>query len=726
MSSREVFQLNQVLHGYADGHRELQSSMKLPAQTARILQVNSDLSGSSISRGFEAYLTGYPLPEINSYAFAKTWYAPEMPRPGCVWTHTLLINNTHLAHMADLALLCQLFSRPLSKDNWRRYEQTIEFSPSTSKRAASAVVDHNLQRSSTELLCALYEFWNYPVFVAATSSQEYEAAVLAIWSQQWPRMRRSFKFCTGSLSNRKFDGASFDLQIIPSTLVIAIERDAPTSKILRAFAKDLTKGNGRDTCNDNAADAWLQSAAADLEVRSPLRDFLWRFGSDQREDRGTFKRLAEIYACVLMPQTGEASLEDLLLLVGSHFPNQNEALHLKQALFGGNEFQKEFIRVNASELELLSCLITTSSHAPLDPSSLSIRKRARLLYEEHPKDATRLASDVLAGEITPFGEEYLTGVCESITVQDALVLTVRNPGLFPLIVRSNPKLFTERVIWQGSIDLQREIFDIVAHDAKASDQFLNSLIPILLEVGSDNLADDIEAKLGSDTTVRAILDWLNETSENGLQTITPKWQQILSKHSTSVLDWILQAGLNGAKVSPLALAARTLDPHDPSVVHADANLWLNLARGAQELREPIRIQAMSFLLALGFNNPPPSGVEIVSHSFPYVHYAARRNRLAYTDWRLLQHQAPSVSFWRGWDKCERLRYALVERFIRLQWPEEYFLKAVRDPDTFRHTIDACNETSGGRKFLRRIIRLVKNDALAATDEQNRILRVFQS
>ena len=43
--------------------------------------------------GFESYLTAYPLPRSSLVAFARTWTAPEMPRPGCVWTHTLLIEQ---------------------------------------------------------------------------------------------------------------------------------------------------------------------------------------------------------------------------------------------------------------------------------------------------------------------------------------------------------------------------------------------------------------------------------------------------------------------------------------------------------------------------------------------------------------------------------------------------------------------------------------------------------
>ena len=93
--------LDQTLHGYKDGHRLLRASRELPASTHRQMALLSDMSGSTLVRGFEEYLTGYPLPEIGVYAIARTWYAPEMRRPGCVWTHTLLCSFADLQQIVD-------------------------------------------------------------------------------------------------------------------------------------------------------------------------------------------------------------------------------------------------------------------------------------------------------------------------------------------------------------------------------------------------------------------------------------------------------------------------------------------------------------------------------------------------------------------------------------------------------------------------------------------------
>ena len=105
--------LHQALHGYADGHRLIASSTSLKTREAKTILTLSDASGSTSSIETTGYLTGYPLPEAGLYAFAKTWPAPEMPRPGCVWTHTLLIDFADLATIADLAGLVAAFRQPL-------------------------------------------------------------------------------------------------------------------------------------------------------------------------------------------------------------------------------------------------------------------------------------------------------------------------------------------------------------------------------------------------------------------------------------------------------------------------------------------------------------------------------------------------------------------------------------------------------------------------------------
>src|SRR6267378_2838557 len=107
--------LHHMLHGYEDGHRLLASSLPrdlaISPEAQRALLILSDVSGPSAGEEFEGYFTGYRVDD-RWYAFARTWRAPEMSRPGCVWTHTLLLPRDVLQNVCDPNELIWLFRRP--------------------------------------------------------------------------------------------------------------------------------------------------------------------------------------------------------------------------------------------------------------------------------------------------------------------------------------------------------------------------------------------------------------------------------------------------------------------------------------------------------------------------------------------------------------------------------------------------------------------------------------
>ena len=135
----QSLELRQVLHGYSDGHRQLAASLQLKPRDAKLMLVFSDLSGPGVPIDAAGYVTGYPLSESKMYAIARTWSAPEMPRPGCVWTHTLLIDFADIATLADASVLLPLFRRPTGAGVSHYGENLkVPLSPQTSELPADA------------------------------------------------------------------------------------------------------------------------------------------------------------------------------------------------------------------------------------------------------------------------------------------------------------------------------------------------------------------------------------------------------------------------------------------------------------------------------------------------------------------------------------------------------------------------------------------------------------
>ena len=210
--------IEQTLHGYDNGHRLLASSSPLSSEEENTLLELSDLSGFQVN-GFEEYLTGFPIPNSDKYAFAKTWYAPEMKRPGCVWTHTLLIGQKEFNNIFNLNSLLRLFRRPeQGRYSFYNNRTTYRFTGDSGYSLSVPQVDGESFQDSFALYVTFYRHLynkSQTLVVGTDSSLKYENFVVSFWSQQWPELRFRFSFCTGSLSERRINDRPLSLQISP-------------------------------------------------------------------------------------------------------------------------------------------------------------------------------------------------------------------------------------------------------------------------------------------------------------------------------------------------------------------------------------------------------------------------------------------------------------------------------------------------------------------------------
>jgi len=109
--SRQSLNIQQLLFGYDRGHTLLAASGSSAKKRAVTILSDTDWDPRTAS-GTESYLSGRPLDGQKCYALMKTWRAPEMPRPGCVWTHVLLIDEADLSRISKLEGLEELLRRP--------------------------------------------------------------------------------------------------------------------------------------------------------------------------------------------------------------------------------------------------------------------------------------------------------------------------------------------------------------------------------------------------------------------------------------------------------------------------------------------------------------------------------------------------------------------------------------------------------------------------------------
>lgn len=183
--------INQVIHGYDRGHKEISASLSLDENSRAKMLVMSDSLALLDMGEDQSYLVSYPLPDASKHVLARTWSAGKNYRPGSVWTHSLVLDYDALTLIHDLSILCDLFCKP-SVANLSRYLNPIPF-------IASEVLSKSYGADDAALtaLRQIYGPLNVnDIVVPWTGVDTSEALALALWRQMWPGLRREFGFVT--------------------------------------------------------------------------------------------------------------------------------------------------------------------------------------------------------------------------------------------------------------------------------------------------------------------------------------------------------------------------------------------------------------------------------------------------------------------------------------------------------------------------------------------------
>lgn len=241
MKNEQVI-INQVLHGYRQGHELLASSLELSSADKRKMLYLSDSSGSEFSETFDGYLEGYPL-SSESYVLSRTWRATEMRRPGCVWTHSLIFSSESLAKLENLFSIFSFFKRPQSTEDFSQYKSklTIHIEKFSELHKHSNFAD----------LAYSYVFFpDKQIIIPAIDREQVEFDLANFWTLLSAEQKFSLSFCTGYFSLNQPSKDSFQIAYIPKTgkrfswdknTAVYLDRDKSLSQDKHSLAEEEYK-----------------------------------------------------------------------------------------------------------------------------------------------------------------------------------------------------------------------------------------------------------------------------------------------------------------------------------------------------------------------------------------------------------------------------------------------------------------------------------------------------
>ena len=655
--------LQQALHGYSDGHRQLALSTTLKLNDQKRLLALSDISGPGADLSPEGYLTGYPLTESGLFALGRTWPAPEMSRPGCVWTHTLLIDFSDLAALKTLTGVLGMFRRPIGASAAPEYAKPVLFISSPQTRLSSLA-----QNWARQVMRGLYGEPRSRI-VVTRFGDEVDRTVLALWSQQWPRLRRRFRFCTLATRDRSVDRRTFDLQVLPTS-----DRSARTRFLDVVDAGLIT----------SSSPLWLDDALKDLlhPEDSDLRDLFRRLGADVAVGREAFRPFCRLHRALTTSLTQPGAVSDAIAIVqgefGEHQPQTAQAIVAEAAVK----------RLEALDERSFAFLWENRRLLHSDTLEAGAARLGRSAWRRDP----RLLIPLLGGE----------GTCRALfdrTVADLdaaeLVAGLpQAPALLNAALFRRPDLVTQPTFWE-KLDSVDEALRL------AKDAHMHSAVSALMSARRDDLALRAVQEFGSGVILHVLGAAWDAVSDRA-----NVWLHASARDPAAVAGFLLaESSIPRSMMYALALV---LSPEAVPDDYGDDPWLIAIRRGVGQIDVAAASYLAAYLLSRALNRRSRCAAELAQLSFESTHAALASNRLLYKAWRLLEMRLPWSSTWFEWDRCHRLRAGVVSLFIDRGLAPGLFARLCEDDDLFCLLAQRAARNKRGRSYLKRVRRFMES------------------
>ena len=632
--------VDQLVFGYRDGHELLASSTEVDPQLEARLLPHADARFEDDS---EHYLVGVQIEAIERFFLARIWPAPELPRPGAVWTHALLIDEKTLAS-ADLLALAGQLRRPAEND-LSSYRTPLP----VLKQAPMPV------HAPEQLLNALsWQAFGEPrekAVLVWDDSAESELSLLAVWRGLPGAARGGFSFRT---RGRARTGQS------PYSVQVA------TAFAGRSESSEVRLLDPRDSEQQPPWARLLADAARD--PRAPLASALDRFAVNTHDS----VTLAELW-----PLVGRGDVDGVANSLAKLCPGPTVMSELKLSLFGAGSSGAQLW--SAAEIERVVTVLK-AGESIFDLVQLAPPDRLKLEWHEHRK----VMSELLDGRerLPPESAALLVDSAARELAVTELAMRAGDAPLIDAALAEHPGAFENPRFWSElDSSSSSQLLDRVAA-ALSPDRLLEALVR----------AEDWELlnrAAGEQIEVAALAKRLARNDPEGLE----PYAVVFAGHGQRLAGSLAQT----KKVTPeaLLLAAATLSLEEANAI--SLRRWLAAARLAHDRSDRAAKIASARLLSQALASSGETARKHLIEGFGPVHRAMEAGQLDKTAWRKLDRLLPDRS---SSDRAKRLRKALIKSMESNEWTPKELQRALTPagPDAKR-LVKLVGKKSGLRRIV---------------------------
>ncbi len=662
--------LQQCLFGYQDGHRLIASSERLSEDVISALILQSDLTPGLRLSSSEGYWTGMPLSKEKTYALMRTWLAPEMPRPGCVWSHVVFIKFTDIGRFADLSLLIPQFIRPSLSAGFESYKMPasvfLDQEGSVQENQAAVLSITKAQ----QIVRALYSGAEAEAERIFAPLGSLDTEIFAVWSQQWPRLRRTFSFRTANaFSETTPTKAKFDLMIY------------------------INESSSSEDKNETALALWENACVADLSVAggTEFRKFLWRYGADIRYGRKRFKFLAEIFISTRVVQLNGGPLRSVLSRLVLELPSVEDGKVLKQDFLRQSTYS---MLPSTDGLDILAFHISDPNAeklpAPMVPVEQILESQTDRL------DEVLLIANAALQRTSEIGDRFIACLATFISSEDLFFNQNSNRNLRQRLVFLKPSLLDFENLNHLSPEELISLLDSVPTD---DIELMTRLLPRLVLVDSREMAEKLTER-AAESVLSAMFGCITKASSVAECRVAYPWIQAARQYP----NLIIQGGFieRSKSTSELSLIAHMLEYTTPLTLSVGPIPWARALSHAQDdLRGLDRMKFLAFLIKLALSSPTKGCEPIFEISFEAIHNDLQLSRLGWEQTSQLQEYLPRLGWLTNWDISLRLRLATVSAYVDENFDHKSFLRLTTNQKLFEQLVFLLHETKKGQKYAKK-------------------------
>ncbi len=623
--------VHQALHGYSQGHNRLASSFPLSVQDDDKMKMLSDWSEFSGNKD-NSYITTYPLLDGKHYVVAKSWYADDMERPGCVWTHSLIIDLACLDENFDFRLLTDLFKRPV-KGDYTFYSQVIDYNPPTEGITIACFQEDMLiwlydnlvnNNKNTQMLYRVEE-----------ESFYYQNLILLLLQYLPLEFFKNIAMCSGSAYGRKNSYVNYNLQFAASarlSLTTVVKDSKETIDNVCSGIKSICRTMSRK----------------DSDTSGVLRLFSNDIGNSPIKLCGV-GLLLKYLDDAIAESDNTPSFSRILNLLSEIFPSNTEGKDVKDTFF-----KKNISNLFSSESVVLADMAITTLNECFDAEFIDYSQRVTTFKSEVNLDEFIKYLTVLvdADRLNIIGELVLKESDKYLNMNDYNYIAQNHWPLYMSLVMANPYVLRYS-FW---IDLPEEhfisVYDVFKKHCYEDFDAWNKLFLLVLyrHHTIDRNIINCFSKYVPNITFE-VMEYLNKSAEYRLN---PFLCDFCKNQVSDILSWL--KAQNELTPSVVSFLINYVDPKSKIVKEAGSSVWYSLERCSCYEQPAYYV----FLFILGHNWIDFNALKYIKRSFFPIHWALSKS-MVYDDlWWKIEPYTAKLNFLKEWDKCKKLREGIVD------------------------------------------------------------------